>query len=432
MNLSVEQQLVLCCAKINWAVDGTTKLQELLRRPIHWEKVMQLAGDAGISPLVYHALNNAVDCSPNGGCRWAIPQPVMQKLHQAHQSNAIRNLMLYQELKKIIQAAGEKGIPVIVLKGAALATSVYPNIALRPMGDIDLLVHQEHLELMDTIMRQFGYENNIDDTWIEKRSHHVKHLPRYIRHAYGVDIHWNLVNPDGPVTLDLCGIWDRARRMQIDDFVLISYLKGEIKTQIVPALMLAPEDLILHLCLHASAQHLFRIPLKSLCDIAEAIHYYHEDINWQKMLKIASDAQMGVYIALTLTLAKRMLDMPLKENILLEFYPTPVDNGWIEYIATEILTNHKTSVQAPWNLAFTQKTLLAKLKAALRCILPSRQRLSDRFNVPASSPLIYPYYLIYIFDWIKRRGFKATLALMESKQRRLKIEPWLESMRGEE
>jgi hypothetical protein len=72
-----------------------------------------------------------------------------------------------------------------------------------------------------------------------------------------------------------------------------------------------------------------------------------------------------------------------------------------------------------------------KLKAVLRCILPSRQRLSDRFNVPPSSPLIYPIYLIYIFDGVKRHGFKAALALMESKQRRLKIESWFESMREE-
>jgi len=325
---------------------------------------------------------------------------------------------VYQELRKIIQMANEKGIPVILLKGTALAKSVYPSIALRPMRDIDLLVHKEHLEPMDAIMPQFGYENNID-TWIEKRSQHAKHLPRYIRHAYGVDIHWNLVRPDGPVTLDICGIWDRARRLQIDD---------------TPFFVLAPEDLIIHLCLHASAQHLFRIPLKSICDIAEAIRYYHEDINWQEMLKIASDAQMGVYIALSLTVTKRMFDIPLKENILLGFYPTPFDNDWIEYIATEILTTQKTSAQAPWDLTFAQRSLLEKLKAKLRGILPTQQKLKDRFNLPTSSPLIYPYYLIYIFDGIKRRGFKAAFALMSSKsskQHQLKFESWCESIRGE-
>lgn len=422
MNLSVEQQLVLCCAKINWAVSAKAELQELLRRPINWEKVILITGDAGVSPLLYHAFSNVVDCGRGSRGDFPCPQPVMQELHQVHQSNAIRNLLLYQELKKIIQAADEEGIPVIVLKGAALAISVYSNIALRPMIDIDLLLHQEHLEQMDAIMRQLGYESNIDDTWTEKKHHH---LPSYIRHPYDVEIHWNLAPPDAPVTLDLSGIWDRARRLQIDD---------------VPALMLAPEDLIIHLCLHASVNHLFRIrPLRSLCDIAETIHYYHEDINWQKMHQWASDAQMGGYIALTLTLAKRILDIPLKEDVLRGFYPTPFDDEWIESIATEIWTDRKTSSQTPWDLAVisTQKGLLAKLKAALRCTLPPRQRVSKYFNVPPYSPLIYPCYLIYIFDSIKRRGFflfrlisrdRTSLASMASKHRQLKIKQWLKAM----
>ena len=35
----------------------------------------------------------------------------------------------------------EAGLPVVVLQGAALATLVYPAPNLRPIGDIDLLVH---------------------------------------------------------------------------------------------------------------------------------------------------------------------------------------------------------------------------------------------------------------------------------------------------
>ena len=461
MNLSVEQQFVLCCAKINWARtnarlrlsaksnDGlrqksaepfaslkdklrehdvrlsadsiTSELNQLLHRQIGWENVIQIAGGTGVSPLVYHVLDNIVDYN-------VIPQSVTHKLHQVYQSNAIRNLLLYEELKRIIQAADEKSIPVIVLKGAALALSVYPNIALRTMGDIDLLVHQEHLETMDTIMRRFGYESNRDNIWDENENYH---LPKYIRHPYQIEIHWNLVPPDISVTLDLSGIWARAQHLQIGN---------------VTALMLAPEDLVIHLCLHVSAHHLFQVrPLRNLCDIAATIHYYRDNINWQQMHQWAKDSQIGGYIALTLILVKEVLDMPIRENIIRGFYSIPFDDESIDCIITEIWTPSKKSESelAPLDIAVisTQKSLLATLKAVMRCIFPRRKRLSVRFKVPPYSPLIYPYYLIYIFDRIKRRGFflfrlifrdKAALTSMASRQRQEKIRQWLEFMRREE
>jgi hypothetical protein len=54
--------------------------------------------------------------------------------------SALRNMRRCHELSKVLRILQNDGIPVIVLKGAALAEVVYGNIALRSMSDVDLLV----------------------------------------------------------------------------------------------------------------------------------------------------------------------------------------------------------------------------------------------------------------------------------------------------
>jgi len=55
------------------------------------------------------------------------------------QHTLARNLLLYHELPRILKVLSP--LPVIVLKGAALAATIYHRIGLRTMGDLDLLVH---------------------------------------------------------------------------------------------------------------------------------------------------------------------------------------------------------------------------------------------------------------------------------------------------
>ena len=55
---------------------------------------------------------------------------------------AVRNIQLYGELIRALRTLRDAGIPAIVLKGAALVDTIYPSIAHRPTGDIDLLVRR--------------------------------------------------------------------------------------------------------------------------------------------------------------------------------------------------------------------------------------------------------------------------------------------------
>ncbi len=57
--------------------------------------------------------------------------------------------------------AEEPAIPVILLKGIALALSLYPDPALRPMNDLDLLIAPSDFDRMVDRLLQRGYQTQI-------------------------------------------------------------------------------------------------------------------------------------------------------------------------------------------------------------------------------------------------------------------------------
>ena len=54
-------------------------------------------------------------------------------------------------------ALTREGLPVVVLKGAALAELVYQHIGLRTMADVDLLVEKKNLDKAGSILERLGY-----------------------------------------------------------------------------------------------------------------------------------------------------------------------------------------------------------------------------------------------------------------------------------
>ena len=120
-----------------------------------------------------------------------------------------------------------------------------------------------------------------------------------------VEIHWSIARPDGPFQIDLDGLWERAQRASIVG---------------VEALVLSPEDLILHLCLHSSFTHKFRIGLRMCWDIREVVRHYRDAIDWDLLVRRAQQWGIGQYVYLTLRLVRELLaaDIPVARIAALE------------------------------------------------------------------------------------------------------------------
>jgi hypothetical protein len=167
-----------------------------------WLELVERAIQEGVGPLLYDRLGR-LPAQP--------PEEPRRRLEREYYNTAAGNVLLYQELARILAAL--EGEEVLVLKGADLAASLYPNIALRPMGDIDLLVHPEALDAALHRLSESGYTSSIPEMapGFNRLLRHGSLLTSADRRGVGVDLHWSLVY--GPIDRrapDLDWFWSRA------------------------------------------------------------------------------------------------------------------------------------------------------------------------------------------------------------------------------
>ena len=70
------------------------------------------------------------------------------------------------------------------------------------------------------------------------------------------------------------------------------------------ALLLSPEDLLLHISIHNSYNHKFKFfGIKAICDTAQTLNYYGSEIDWDWFRYHAYEwgAQKSLYLTLRLT-----------------------------------------------------------------------------------------------------------------------------------
>ncbi len=112
-----------------------------------WDALTDLAIRERVAPLLSQRLEARDD----------VPDAVRRKLRSELYVTGAFNLVLYRELARLLEGAPGR---VVILKGAALATSVYGDPALRPMCDIDVLVRREDLALWTRQVTDLGYERS--------------------------------------------------------------------------------------------------------------------------------------------------------------------------------------------------------------------------------------------------------------------------------
>jgi hypothetical protein len=195
---------------------------------VEWVRVVALAQQHSVAPLLYARLKEH-GITP--------PRATAENLRQIYVANARRNLRPFHEVETILVALQAASIPAIPIKGASLAETVYGNMALRTMGDVDLWVQREQIDAASQVMQSLGYE-----PWADTRR------PQALQDAFGgemrmrkagtavVELHWKLFRGEWirhTTCIDQQTIWQRA-----------APLPG---ARAFGAAQLCPEDAIIHL-----------------------------------------------------------------------------------------------------------------------------------------------------------------------------------------
>jgi len=292
---SAENRLLLAC--VGPGVKGNySRLRALLNEPLDWDYTIRTAQENGIAPLLRHLLMK-------GKASDRVPVRAWKELQRIYHFTGFCNALLYRDLEHLLRAFAEAGIPVIVLKGAALAATVWENIALRPMSDIDLLIPEEDSSRADRVLTRENYVSGDlrrSRDWYSAHHHHLAPYHKADSHTI-VEVHRGIVVPDAGFTLDMQGIRDRAQAAKIGD---------------VDTLVLCPEDLITHLCLHVSADDPFAGKIRNLGDICRVIKDPRMEINWKIFADRAVKGNFARYAYYPLYLVDDLFHVSVDKNTL--------------------------------------------------------------------------------------------------------------------
>jgi hypothetical protein len=388
-DLPSEDRLLLLCAHLFPSAAELEDLARLIHEPLAWDAVLTGAIRQGIPTLVYRHLR-----MPNASA--VVPTAVLERLAYIDQATRLQVMRQRFEAARLLDVLRSAHVPVMPLKGLALRETIYPDPALRPSGDIDLLVRAEDVQKAESALQALGYlpdETYHPRAWYRPaNSHHL--VPyRLPGREVQVEIHWNLAPPEAHLLVDIEGIWARA---------VAGQLAGH------PVWLLAPEDLLLYLALHASLLSRFLTRLHHLVDVVETTRHYAPQLDWGRLAERARQWDAQRYLYLILRVADELLGLPDVGQAWADLRPTGFDEALVKTVRQRVLAMARLEPHE-WTTDYLMTYALAqsageKLQVLWQALFPSRERMAQLYDLPPESRWLPGYYLIRPFQLLGRYG----------------------------
>ncbi len=292
-----EAELLLWCARVCREPERAARLEELLQEEIDWAYVLRMASEHGVTPLLFWHLNAT---SPE-----AVPAAVLDDLQAYFRDNTHRNLLMTGELLEVVGLLEEHEILAVPYKGPTLATLAYGDLALREFGDLDILIHGWDVPRAKELLGSLGYRPRYPLTpaqeavFLDAWGEYMFIRDGGSRAAELLELHWPVAKRPYLFRLYPEDIWERLQHVSLGGGV-------------VPTL--APEDLLLVLCVHGSKHSWVR--LNWICDVAKLVHARGDEIGWERLAEQAASLGSERMLLLGLLLANDLLGAALPQKVL--------------------------------------------------------------------------------------------------------------------
>ena len=367
MERKIEGDLLFYCLNIGNDGERAARLKQLTDSD--WDEVILRSRRNFVTPLLYHFLrmNNTVAYVPTG---------VMQRLREICFHSAEKNMRLYYELSKVLRILHNDDVAVIVTKGAALAELVYQNIALRPMADVDLLAKGEDIWKVDSVLTQLGYKSNAATLLSKRHAEWAQHI-EYENGTTCIEVH-----PARIYELPRLDPWENAFPAKIAS---------------IDALILGPEDMLLHLCLHLDRH---RINERSTAliwwfDVARVLEHHQGELDWDYVMRVAEKHQARRAIYHLLHLVNRWFDGPVPANVL--SWPegcgrTISINDVLRFTKGPILDPRKPELDSFLSYISRVPSIHDKIYHILRGVFPCREYVMHRYSKAPAKSIYFCYF----------------------------------------
>ncbi|MBK6328475.1 MAG: nucleotidyltransferase family protein [Chloroflexi bacterium] len=264
----------------------------------------------GLGPLAYARCRRA----------W----PALGAALQADVVSAVAESSWQQaSLSRLKSAFAAAGLPLVLLKGAALGIGVYDEPAQRTMSDVDIWAPAGEMPTVARVMGELGYRSSIK----AERPLALEQLSqgeiRFVQPGWQVGLveaHWS----------PFLGWW-LARTADVDDPGIWARL-AQVGDE-TGVYQLCPEDMIIHLAVHTAVNHQFGMSaLRSLVDMA--LTAQKRGVDWGEAAERAAAWRVGTAVSTVLELLDQLIGVDGMEEKLGGIRPSAVRRYLLRRLVT--------------------------------------------------------------------------------------------------
>ncbi|MBL4585718.1 MAG: nucleotidyltransferase family protein [Flavobacteriales bacterium] len=254
-------QLLLLGSKLQLSEEEYAQINGLCKKISDWDFFTKRANGTHLSPLLFNTLSDE-------RIKNVVPKKALASLENAQNQVLFRNIMLQQVFTEFAALLNAEKLPLIPLKGIYLSEVVYGNLRLRHLSDIDVLIKEEHLDRICSLMQQKGWEvkHAIPYSNKEQQNLYRAHPRTLIKDEIHIELHTHLYNANEGAAISKEEIWNYTKPESLLDQEIMQF---------------TPEMQLQYLCLHLQ-KHLLGTEMKLLnfCDIREFLKIERHNFDW--------------------------------------------------------------------------------------------------------------------------------------------------------
>lgn len=276
VNIRVEEQLLVGLCRLQFSDEQLSNIRSLIGLVTDWEYFRNLSNKHGIAAIVWHNLEKH-------NMQSGIPEAVVLFLRGALLRNLSRNIFNTGATAEALAFLNKEKIKTVILKGLALENSVYGNIGLRQMSDVDILINRKDCLRAREVLIDAGYESLPVKSFLHKMilQYYGKHLPSLLKNGASLEIHHELFGRNNHRLTNI--LYDSSYKAE---------LKGE-RTWFPE-----PQIFFLYLVKHLSVHEMNNeSQLRLYADLIILLEKYDDEILNYDLLEYASGAGMSEILA---------------------------------------------------------------------------------------------------------------------------------------
>jgi hypothetical protein len=327
-------------------------------------------------PFTYHKLKNL----PNNG---GVPDEILVSLKQGYYWTAVSNLKKLSEATKVLQALQQADILAVPLKGISLIETVYHDLGVRLMADIDLLVKPEDIHEIKKILDETDYQ--FIDAY--RGSYNFEDG----KNRVFLDVHTKFTRYEELFSIDYEEIYRLLRRVDFN---------GQIHVQV-----LCPEHQMIHIALHLAPGLYSQFNILNLLDLYHLLGDQKHPIAWEYVVDFSQRSEISSYIYAPLLLCSHLFPAKVPQWVL-RVLGDRLSRRKTNYIQNNyvkrILNGDGANAKIFFNRLMWAERFSKKLRLLRMALFPDRQEIAHRYSTSESSSKIYGIYVMRL--WKLTRG----------------------------